>query len=299
MTTILMARTGTRHMKQACSAHRRGIGLLEVGLALAVMAMATLWFAETQFRASQTARTDASATRLATVRIAAQSYLDEHWLRLAELAPVGGGPVAVPVGRASPRDGIPEGPGGLPSLQGGGFLPPIYVDRNAYGQGHVLLVRQVENERLEGMVAAIGGQAIPDADLGRLAQKVGPFGGFVAGNPLPGNPADAILGTFGGWRSSLADWRAGGIGPSAGRPVAMLDGSAAGIAAELAQEMARKVGRQAVEATARPGSEGAAELRDSAALLRQANDLLRRRLEEQRREDENTACGVFGLCAEP
>lgn len=281
------------------TARCHGIGLLEVGLALAVMAMATVWFAETQFRASEAARADASALRLATVRIAAQNYVEAHWLRLTELASRGGEPIAVPVGRAAPGGTIPEGPGSLPSVQGGGFLPQNYVDLNAYGQGHVLLVRQVTRDRLEAMVAARGGRPVPDADLGRLAQKVGPFGGYVAARPLPGNPANAILGTYGGWRASVADWKTGEIGPSAGRPVAMLDGAAAGIAADLTRQMSRRIDRQAAEAAARPGTEGATELRDAAALLREANDLLRRRIEEQRREDENTACGVFALCAEP
>lgn len=260
----------------------RGLSLLEVGFALAIAAIAVTWLAQDQHRRAEEAKADAAAQRIAVVRAAAQEYVEARYEDILVLTLAGGAPVAIPAGRTSPGGGQPEGTHGLPSLQAAGHLPDAFVDRNAFGHAHAVLVRQTERGLLEGMVAATGGRAVPDAGLGRIARSVGPFGGFVPTAPLPGVRAGTITGTFGGWSAEREQWRAEGAAPEPGRPVAMLDSAAEGIMARLAYQV-----RRGIEGRARAPMSG-----ETAALLREAEEMLRR----QARENEDTHCRVFALC---
>src|SRR3546814_8905656 len=107
---------------------------------------------------------------MSEVTDAARAYVTTHYDELLALAGTGS-PVVVPVGRASYGTAIPAGPSGLPSVQGGGFLPAAFIDRNPYGQRHTLLVKEPAVGELEALVTTYGGEDIPDREAGRLRSE--------------------------------------------------------------------------------------------------------------------------------
>ena len=145
--------------------------------------------------------------------------------------PVGANPIAIRVGRPGMAAPIPPGPGPtLSSVQGGGFLPTTFIDRDNYRFRHVLLVRQPVAGTLEGLVVqasdaelglgADAGTAIRDTDLGRIVQRMGSQGGArFTTNPIAAN-ATIVQGNGGSWGTNAADWAASGFTPQTGRAAA-------------------------------------------------------------------------------
>lgn len=272
-----------------------GISLLEVSLAIGIAGIAMAWFAQTQNRAAEEAKADASAVRLAQVRVAAQAYLEHRYDELVDQTVPGGAPIAIAAGAPANEANGSTWVNGMPSLQAAGNLPDSYRDRNAYGQSHAFLVRQTDPGYLEGMVTAVGGRPVQDADLGRIARKVGPFGGFLPSVQLPGQPEGTITGTFGGWSAQRGTWLAVGAGPEPGRPVVMLDTAAPGIMSRLSEHLDRKIRQhesRASSADPRTDQGEEARLREATTQLRETNELLRRRMDAE----ENPSCSVFALC---
>lgn len=145
--------------------------------------------------------------------------------------PAGGTPLVIPAGRPAAGAAVPPGPtAALPSLQGGGFLSPGFVNRDAYRYRHVLLVRQPSAGMLDGLVVQVsdaelglgsdGGTAIRDTDLGRIVARMGPPGGArFATNLVPANAA-TVQGNGGSWVTPAADWAGSGLAPRTGRAAA-------------------------------------------------------------------------------
>jgi len=203
---------------------QRGLSLIESAAVLGVASIAMGMLANQMADNSEVLKAKAAAEKMVTVHAAAQDYIKARGQELLAATTAGGSPLVVPVGRPDVGAAIPGGPAGhstLPSVQGGGFLPPNFVDRNGYNQRHALLVRKVSDggvDRLESVVTTYGGIRIPDRQLPRIAGFVGATGGYVPA--ASGNTE--IIGVQGGWRSPLAEWSGISEGPAPGAVVATM-----------------------------------------------------------------------------
>ena len=196
---------------------RRGLTLIEVALSLAVIAMILVGLSQLMANGTEYLRSRTVAERLEQVTSAARSYVQANYAELMAIPGLAGGSVYVPVTGAAGPSGAPT----LPSIQGGGYLASTFVDENAYGQSHGLVLRGIDtdgdgaSDRLEGVVTTIGGLVIPDRVLGQVAGFLGADGGFMFTNPLP-STANQITGVAGGWRAPAATWSAGVAVPTVG-----------------------------------------------------------------------------------
>jgi type II secretory pathway pseudopilin PulG len=257
---------------------RGGLSLLEVALSLGVMSLAIAAAMEWQFQQSQQSRADAAAERMAVVRVAAQRYAAAHWEDL--LAAAARGTVEIPSGRGAPGLPYPDGPSALlPSLQAAGFLPPGYIDRTPFGQRVSLLVRRLPGDKLDMMVTTWGGDAVPDALLGRMAKALGPGGGFMPSSPISGVATGVIQGAFGAWQLDAGDWGVADATPSPGHAMALVETGVAGAMADIV----RQVGR------ASQGGESD---------LSRATDALVEAVREMQERKSRETCEAFGACGE-
>lgn len=201
---------------------RQGLGmsLVEVAASLAIAGIAMSGLMQISADTNNSLRDTSAGNRLMEVQTAAQQYLKANGTALAAAVPVGGR-IVIPVGRTTPSGAIPTGPSGLPSLQGGGFLASTFVDSNSYRQQHAMIVRQPTAGKIEVLVTTIGGLAVPDGDLGRIASKVGAGGGVVLQKP-PAYALGTIQGVGGGWSDTTSTWTTSGVGPTPGHAVATL-----------------------------------------------------------------------------
>jgi hypothetical protein len=185
----------------------RGVGLLELGLGLGILGLALgSSLRELDYQA-QDAKAHAAADDLAQASAASKEYMRIFRAELLGAAAVGGNALGIQVARRLPNTAIPSGPPeapNLPSVQGGGFLPSSYVDRNPYQAHHVLYVRQPVAGTLEGIVSARGGQDVPDRALARIMSRLGAPGGAVLNRPASGD-LSKLQGTGGAWEISAAD----------------------------------------------------------------------------------------------
>ncbi len=198
---------------------RAGLTLVEAGVVLALLAITMGGFVQWVSSAAEDQRSRTAADRMQEILQASQQYMRANQTALVQLAKAGGN-LSVGVAMPTPGGSDPGGPGGgLPSLQGGGFLPSTYVDVDTYAQAHRLVVKQVgtgANAHLEGMVVSMGGYAIPDRQIGRVAKFIGEQGGFMPSG------ASTITGVTGGWQAPPSAWTASGASPSGGHVMAVL-----------------------------------------------------------------------------
>jgi hypothetical protein len=115
------------------------------------------------------------------------------------------------------------------TLKAAGALDPSFIDRNGYGQSHVVLVHQVSPAKLQALVVTCGGIAITDQSTRHLIELAGgPIkgGGIPAVGILSTNTAVAI-GAAGGLSVALSNFGGTACTPSAGHIGAalFLDGS--------------------------------------------------------------------------
>lgn len=198
---------------------RRGLTLIEAALVLGVSAMILVGMSQLLTESSETMRARASADRIQEVRRAAEQYLQVHYSAID--ARTATGAVRIPVtGGAGPSGTA------LPSLQGGGFLPATYVDRNSFNQTHNIVVRRIPQAgggyNIGAMIFTTGGTQIPDRLLGRIATMAGADAGFMAAEPVVGAPGVTLTGAFGGWTATAAEWTADGVTPETGRMASTL-----------------------------------------------------------------------------
>jgi len=190
------------HVNRMFGRVRRGITMLEVGAGLAVAAVGFAGFALMQNDATQATRADASGAMMRTVVEAAVHYVQSRRSELLSSTTAGGAPIVVPVARRSATEPVPEN-----SLQSAGFLPDNWIDRNAYGHHHALLIRQAENQELRMLVVQQGGRPVPrQADLVRAAARIGPGSGFVPAENVPGAPTTHATGLGGVWSLPRSEW---------------------------------------------------------------------------------------------
>ncbi|WP_327210706.1 shufflon system plasmid conjugative transfer pilus tip adhesin PilV [Rhizobium leguminosarum] len=216
MKTITHGATPTGLLRRGRKARTRAMTLIETAMALSILALATA-FAITQiFTYMERMRSKTVAEKMVEVSAGANAYLKSNYAALIDKAVVGGAPIVVPAGRTTATGAVPAGPASdLPSLQGGGFLSSSFVDANAYGQHHALLVRKTGATTLEAMVTTYGGQTIPDDRLAQIGNFVGNTGGYVLKKNVQTADANKIVGAYGGFRSDLSSW-----GTSTSKPVA-------------------------------------------------------------------------------
>lgn len=187
----------------------RGLTLIETALALGVMALVVASLSLMMADSMEQTRARAAADKVTQVYEASQGYIRANHAALLDQTAAGA--VVIPSGRPDAGSPVPAN-----SLQAGGFLPSGYIDSNGYGQRHSLVVRRLGTNGLQAIVTTHGGRPIEDARLGRIANLIGAAGGFTPSEYV--NPADTnqIVGSYGGWRSPVADWGPPGVRPSAG-----------------------------------------------------------------------------------
>lgn len=207
-----------------------GLTLVETAMVLGVVAISMAGLSTMLADNARVTRVKATSERMIEVVGAAEKYVNANYTQLTTLAGPGA-PIVIPVGKSCPTCAIPTGPGGLPSVQGGGFLSSTFVDSNAAGQRHAVLVREPTAGNLEVLITTWGGNAIADDDLGSISGLVGSGGGGVYQNN-PNAPSTQVVGAYGGWTTNVATWNANwsgnAVGPSVGRAAVALSFGGAG-----------------------------------------------------------------------
>ena len=214
-------------------ANRRGLTLIEAAMVLAVASLVVGGLSLTLGEMSENNRARAVADRLTEITDAAAKYVNANQGALTTQTVGGTVKVVIPVGRTTATGAVPAGPGGLPSVQGGGFLPSSFVDADAFNQNHQVVVEYITTgtPHLEAMVVSYAGNPIPDRLLGVAARFAGAQAGFRLTNNVGAISNANIYGTAGGWFASPGTWTAGGITPSSAHMFSMittLDNSIAG-----------------------------------------------------------------------
>lgn len=140
----------------------------------------------------QVQRQRAAARHLAEVNAAVGEYVRHHYDELLTQAAAASGPTVT-----------------IDMLVDDELLPDGFGLRNPWGQEYAAYVRQPEPGTLEAVTLTLGGSTagrdfitnwIPGA-----AAMMGGAGGFIPSANMPGQSAGMLVGSFGGWRISLAD----------------------------------------------------------------------------------------------
>lgn len=207
--------------------NKRAVTLLEVVMVLSVIAISFVGVAQLMSDSASSLRAKASAQKLEQIIDAAEAYASANAQRIDQwfdTAPANA-LLTIPVAKQTAVSGSPLGTPGFQSLQQAGFLPSGFIDQNAAGQSHAVLVKRMA-EGLELLVIGHGGRAFSDADLGRIASQIGVAGGAVYSNEGAASPVTQITGAFGAWSYAANAWsgtlNGSAIQPTAGRPVAAL-----------------------------------------------------------------------------
>ena len=207
-----------------------GLTLIETAMVLGVVAISMAGLSKMLADNARSTRVKATSERMIEVVGAAERYVNANYTQLLNLAGAGT-PVVIPVGKACATCAIPAGPGGLPSVQGGGFLSSTFIDSNPSGQRHAILVREPTAGNLEVLITAWGGNPFADDDLGSVSGLIGSGGGGVYSNN-PNAPTTQVVGSYGGWNTNVATWNANwsgnAVGPSVGRAAVALSFGGAG-----------------------------------------------------------------------
>jgi hypothetical protein len=200
-----------------------GMSLVETALALGITGLAMGSMIQISSDAQDQVKDAAIASQVAQVYAAGTSYLQANYANL--LAATGGGIVSIPVARTSVTGAVPaQYSAGLPSLQGGGFLPASFIGVNGSGQQIAMLFRRDPSNpaMVDGLVETTGGHATTDVNLGRIAAKIGAAGGAYMQQPPPTAGGLPIRGVGGGWAEIPANWSAGTQTPASGHVMAYL-----------------------------------------------------------------------------
>jgi hypothetical protein len=188
---------------------QRGLTLIESALVLAVAAITMGFFVRMLADNAEVMKAKGVSEKMVEVFDAAGKYVKVNNAALVAAIP-SGSQMVILAGKPSATGAVPSGPtGSLPSLQGGGFLTPGFIDRNSYNQRHALIIRNVNvaglGQRLDSIVTTYSGTKIPDRQLQRIAGFLGASGGYVPKTPQAAD-AGQIVGSYGGWRSPRAAW---------------------------------------------------------------------------------------------
>ncbi len=191
---------------------QRGFSMVELGLSIVIMAAGSIALMAAVSKQAASIRDRSVAQNLQTIVDAERAYVKANYSSLVGSA-TSGAPIVINItGAAS---------GSFQSVQTAGFLPGSFVNKNAYGQSAVMLVRQPVAGQLEVVTTTLGGAKIPDENLGNIAQLVGSAGGFMAQKPVAASTG-YITGAFGGWKTLASTWTNGSNAPTVGHAMATL-----------------------------------------------------------------------------
>lgn len=203
--------------------YRLGMSLFEIAITLAIVCLVVGQILYLVASSTGDIQANIVADKIRQINIATNKYLRANAGMLVNLTSPGGNIISIPVAKTSQNGAVPQYAtnGGspvtqLPSLQAGGYIPANYIDSNSYGQSTVVLVRQPTAGNLEAMITTVGGRDIPDRQLGRIMQRMGPHGGAILHKTIQGVQTNTIQGTGGSWQTLASDWNAGSTGPTAG-----------------------------------------------------------------------------------
>jgi type II secretory pathway pseudopilin PulG len=195
---------------------RKGFSLLETLLVLSLFALFSILLINLITDNASRTRAKALADKMTMISEASKGYIKTNYAALLATAPnPGSGALVIPVGKDTVNGPVPNGPNGLKSIQGGGFLPTNFIDRNSFNQKTAVLVRKCGcvNNTLEVLLTTYGGREIPDNLLGMTANAMGALGGSVPATYVVPSQAGYVLGSYGGWQTDVSEW-----GPTATRP---------------------------------------------------------------------------------
>lgn len=160
------------------------------------------------------------ASRLQALVTAGDQYLNAYGAEIADsgLLSAGGAPVVIPLGKLDASAPEPHGPalsggGYLPSVQSAGLLSSGYVDRDAFGQSHDLVITEPKSGQYNAMIVSTGGAETTNAMLGRIIGRFPGQGGAIA-VPSAGISAarsKEIAGADRSWSIPLSDINTGGV----------------------------------------------------------------------------------------
>ncbi|SFV05818.1 shufflon system plasmid conjugative transfer pilus tip adhesin PilV [Pseudoduganella namucuonensis] len=162
---------------------QQGMTVIETLAALAVASALLLGLSAMIDTSLDDAKGQQAALHQAQVVDGAHRYITANYADL--MAATAGGAVA---------------PVTVAELRAGGFLPDGFSSTNVFSQTSCVLVRQSAAGKLNALVAAFGGTAIPERDLAQVAMQAGQGGGYISA-AAPGTARGAS------WQLATSDYR--------------------------------------------------------------------------------------------
>jgi len=165
---------------------QRGVTLIEILGALAIMAAMTAGVVRLIDQYTGDVKSSITAQHLSTISTAAQAYVKDNYGVI-----VGAATATVPAVVT------------VPMLIASGYLTAGYSTTNNYGQTACVLVLKPTANNLIALVSTEGGTAIDDITLGGVVSTLGASGGGVYSTATT-----TMRGAMGGWSSPATDFKA-------------------------------------------------------------------------------------------
>lgn len=188
---------------------RRGAGaLMEVGLALAIVALALPSLVTQSTRNRQAHEAAVLAQDIKRVETPFVSYIHHNYTTLMNLTN-GGGSIEIPISGSPIWQGIGD-------LQNSQYFPSNFNGSLPAFQKLKFAVRQVPATayvpaHLSGIIASTGGDPFTDYQVRAASQLLGGDGGGVTKKVIQGQAEGNIIGAFGGWTSTPSQWNLTGL----------------------------------------------------------------------------------------
>lgn len=167
-------------MKRDFEGKEQGFSLLELLMAVGVMAMVIVGVAALVSRQGDDAKANVVALQLKTIGDAAGEYIKDNYNTIYTNTQAANSKIIIT----------------LPMLTASGYLGADFAQGNVYNQNMCVVVRRSanSNNNLLGLVVTEGGNAIDDVTLGQIAATIGGAGGGV----YSANPT-MVRGALGAW----------------------------------------------------------------------------------------------------
>ena len=173
-------------MRMRTRARQSGFTLIEMLVVLVLVGLIMVWIITISTNSAERERETVAAQYTKRVVDATERYVSDNYAALVASA----GPTAPTV----------LTPATLRSAQ---YLGAQVPDLNAYGQNTEIRVIEPTPGQLEVLVVTMGGSAIPEGGLRRIARQIGPEGGFVSTSS-----STAMTGAYSGWTAPLSTYGA-------------------------------------------------------------------------------------------
>ena len=227
---------------------RRGLGLLEAAFGLTLMSVAAAGLFGIVNDQAMNQKASVAAERLVEIGNAAEEYIDANREKIWDAT--AGGQVRIPIARRDRGDPIPLDVTAngvrLLSLQESGFLPQTFIDRNAFGTSHTLVVRR-SGQHVVGLVSTLEPPNrqgnMSNRTLGRIVAKAGARAGMymTSGTDRSGTAQSHagdrwnnwVQGASGGWNALASEYTADGEGPTMGSAAMMVTSGGNSVAGDF------------------------------------------------------------------